>query len=97
MECPAEVAEILLEVLQAALLRARARGWAGDAPGCAVEADHVHNLPSLIHHFSEERLRYYWEVERVSFTTRIEAADRRAFEPLWERLGRHVAPAPAAR
>jgi hypothetical protein len=86
MNCPPEVAEILLKILDEGLIRIRALGWSGDPQRCALEADHLHNLPSLIAKFSRERLEYYWKAERPGF---IEASSRNGltgFEPLWERL-----------
>jgi hypothetical protein len=64
MNCPDEIADIVLELIQTSLLRIRAQGWAGNSARCAVEAAHVHNLPDLLRDFSSERLHFYWEVER---------------------------------
>ncbi len=52
MNCPPEVAEILLEILQNGLLRIRMLGWSDAGHRCAIEADHLHNLPHLLTHFS---------------------------------------------
>jgi hypothetical protein len=94
MNCPADIASILLSILSTALLRARAGGWSGEAESCALEADHVHNLPDLLGNFSPAVLRYYWEAERTAFIDRSAAAGRSTapFEPLWERLRPHVVP-----
>lgn len=86
MSCPPEIARILLQILRVGSLRIRAAGWAGDAARCAVEADHVHNLPEVLENFSVEGLRYYWEVERLSFERRLGAADREGFASHWEQL-----------
>ncbi len=92
MNCPPEIADIILEILQAGLLRARAASWASDLRRCELETDHLHNLPELLKNYSPERLRYYWEAERASF---IEQGSRaglydRGFESLWERLRPYV-------
>jgi hypothetical protein len=79
MKCPPEIADILLEILGAAILRIRL----GSSERTFCEADHVHNLPSLIRDYSPERLRYYWEVERTTF---LDHGATSQFEPLWERL-----------
>jgi hypothetical protein len=89
MHCPPEIAEILCEILRTGLLRIRA---SRDAHRCAVEADHLHNLPDLLANYKPELLDYYWRVERVSFATRSSPEDVQAFEPLWKALAKHVLP-----
>lgn len=86
MNCPPEIAEILAEILRTGLLRIRAFGWSKDAARCAIEADHLHNLPSLLTDYSEDRLRYYWDAERGSYLDRSEVDLAAQFEPLWQRL-----------
>jgi hypothetical protein len=89
MNCPPEIAEIILELLQTALLRIRSQGWAGNSRRCAVEADHVHNLPDLLTNFSSEKLHYYWTVERPALLRDI-GADDLQFHDLWNRLSVYV-------
>jgi len=86
MNCPTEVAEIVLGILQTGLLRIRGGGWANNARRCAVEADHLHNLPSLLANFNPDLLRYYWEVERIAYLTGAEPRSAGAFEAYWSRL-----------
>ena len=86
MNCPPEIATIVLEILARGLLRARAAAWAGNAERCAVEVDHVHNLPSLLDKYCPEFLTYYWEVERPSFIARLSTTEVAEWEPLWQRL-----------
>jgi hypothetical protein len=97
MTCPPDVARVLLQILEFALLQIRARGWQGDGQGCAREADHVHNLPALLTNYSDELLRFYWEVERPSFIKRCAPADREGYEPLWAELAELVPVASAAK
>jgi hypothetical protein len=54
-----EIEAQLLKILSHGLLRIRALGYEGNAKACAIEADHLHNLPSLITNFESERLSYY--------------------------------------
>ena len=91
MNCPSEIAEIVLEILRVGLLRVRAVGWCGDGRRCAVEADHLHNLPTLLARFSADLLRFYWEVERPAFLSQSESDACQAFEPLWTHLRRSSA------
>jgi hypothetical protein len=89
MQCPPEIAEIVCEILQTGLLRIRALG---DAARCALEADHLHNLPGLLANYKPELLDYYWQVERVGFVERSTPEDIQGFEPLWKALAQHVTP-----
>ena len=73
MRCPTDVATILLDMLSHGLLAIRG---AGNAKLAALHADHLHNLPSLIDHYSPDRLRYYWEAERPGFMTLLSDGER---------------------
>jgi hypothetical protein len=84
--CPPEVADILLEILRQGLLAIRAMGCSGLANRCAHEADHLHNLPKLLEHFSPESLLYYWEVERIDYIELATPGPLSSYEPLWRRL-----------
>jgi hypothetical protein len=93
MSCPDEIAEILLEILRTGILRIRAMSWEENHARCAIEADHLHNLPQLVAHFSHDLLKYYWEVERVSFIEQISQDDLAIFSPMWDRLAPYLQPA----
>jgi hypothetical protein len=86
MNCSPELSQILLEILTTGLLRIRALGWAGDSERCAIESDHIHNLPDVMAHFSPERLLYYWEVERNSYVRQTPSSDHAVWEPMWQEL-----------
>lgn len=79
-----ELREILLHVMSKGLLRIRARGFGGYADQCAIEADHLHNLPDLVLQPSLQMLPYYFDVSRTSFIAR--ADDTTEFEVDWKRL-----------
>lgn len=86
MNCPKEIANILLKILSEGLLRIRAS--ADDAERCFDEADHLHNLPNLLADYSPELLDFYWDVERPSYIARTPRTDLDRFERLWEELAR---------
>ena len=88
MKCPPEIAEIVCEILRTGLLRIRAL----DSDRCALEADHLHNLPGLLANYKAELLDYYWRVERPSFAERSTPEDIQGFEPLWQALAKHAMP-----
>ncbi len=88
MNCPPEIAAVVLEILRSGILSIRnaTRG----ADGCVIEADHLHNLPDLLRDFSRPKLAYYWEVERESFIAQTPREHLAVFEPLWNELRPHV-------
>jgi hypothetical protein len=92
MQCPPEIAEIVCEILRTGLLRIRAYGWDRNPERCAVEADHLHNLPGLLVDYKPELLDYYWRAERVGFIERSTPEDAKGFEPLWKALAKHATP-----
>jgi hypothetical protein len=89
MQCPAEIAEIVCDILRMGILRLRNVG-SQDGGLCFLEADHLHNLPTLLMGFSQEQLDYYWHVERVAFLEKRSAEQTQAFEPLWKSLRKYV-------
>lgn len=93
MICPPNVREAIVDILTTALLRIRSFGTSGLAQNCAIEADHVHNLPQLLREYNPALLLYYWNVERPSFVERIsqfENIDDEAFTDAWNCLSRHL-------
>jgi hypothetical protein len=97
MNCPPAIADVLLKILQLAILRIRASGWSGDAVLCALEADHIHNLPGLLADYTGERLRYYWEAERPSFVRQSDPDNLATYVALWEQLETLLPGSPATR
>ena len=84
MTCPPEIAAVVTEILTRGILRVRMAGWRGDAARCALEADHMHNLPNLLQRYSPELLSYYLDCEISSFLDKVGCDPE--FEPLWEQL-----------
>ena len=66
------------------------RGWDGRADRCALEADHLHNLPRLLAEYRPRVLLYYWDVERAGYIEQAPPERLAAWEPLWRRLEPHV-------
>jgi hypothetical protein len=85
VNCPPDVAVILLEILHHGIVHARLAGWRGDAERAALEADHIHNLPHLLQTFSLDKLNYYWEVERPCYA-KVAGEEARLFNYWWEQL-----------
>lgn len=93
--CPAEIADVILHLLQTGTVEARSAGWSGDAALCAVEADHLHNLLDLLRRYSPRKLNYYWNRERAVYITR-KGGQPMVFEELWAELEPLVPNAEAA-
>ncbi len=91
MNCPREIAQVVLHLLAHGLLRIRAFAGAGESKKCFIEADHLHNLPSLLSDYRPEMLQFYWEIERPSFVKQVPEQERRDLQPIWDRLAPLVA------
>lgn len=93
MNCPSEIAAVVLEIIQHGALSARAAGWAGDAARAAREADHIHNLPELLQCFTTDLLEHYWNVQRAGYIAESarSGGNAQGFQDMWERLRPHVA------
>ncbi len=86
MNCPPEVAAAMLSILQTGLLRIRAAGWSNDPGRCAIESDHLHNIPALLANFSPDLFRYYWDVERTAYLAQVGPENAAAFADAWKLL-----------
>jgi hypothetical protein len=80
------ISEVILEIILTGILRIRAAGWDNQPELCAQEADHIHNLPTLVQDFRPELLDYYWNVERSAYIAGSSSTSLKVWEPLWERL-----------
>lgn len=86
IQCPAEIQSIIAEILHVGVLRICAAGWAGDADRCAVETDHLHNLPSLLTDFRQDVLQHYWDGTRTTFISESAGLSLAEFDRLWHEL-----------
>lgn len=55
---------VYTQILHFGLLRLRDAACGGHVQYCAVEAEHLHNIPSLIGETNELRHQFYYEKER---------------------------------
>jgi hypothetical protein len=86
MSCPRHIIEPLTEILRIGLLNIRISAGYGDAHRCYVEANHIHNIPSLIRNYKQELLQYYIDVEKPSFERDSVGVDLQLFEQQWTKL-----------
>jgi hypothetical protein len=84
MENEEEIKLVLLNIIRTGLLRIRAYGYDGSAEQCALEADHIHNLPGLVGHLTVGLLDCYFMTERPGFLQK--AINYEQFEQDWKRL-----------
>jgi hypothetical protein len=84
-----ELRLILLNILRTGLLRIRMDGWNGRADECAIEADHLHNLPGIAKELKVELLSHYYNTTRSSFIKQAKIVQ--GFEEDWKRLGEILA------
>ena len=84
----------LLQIRSTGFIHMRAAGVSNNAEYFAVEADHLHNIPSLIEEPNEHRHAYYLEAEVAGY---LEHVDRsidgvestiQFYEQHWETLRR---------
>jgi hypothetical protein len=61
-----------LELLEHGLVAIRNHAHAGKIHLCEVEADHLHNLPSLLYETNEFHHHYYLDQERSLYRERLE-------------------------
>jgi len=90
MDCPKELSDDILDIIRMASLRIRAAGREDDPNRCAVEANHIHNLPNLLRDYRDEKLLYYCEMEIRGFVTSSEGVSIECFRPHWSRLARYI-------
>src|SRR5262245_16329231 len=60
-----------LDLLHRGLVLLRNFAHAGNAELCRVEADHLHNIPTLLHEDNEHRHEYYIQGERGLYLQRL--------------------------
>lgn len=91
--CPEEVRRVVLDILYNAAVSIRFAGWKGNARYCGIEADHIHNLPSLLEYYAVEKLRYYLQVECPSYLEQLKELcgnSVRGYEQHWQRLEKYL-------
>ena len=87
--CPAAVADALTAILRESLLLIRMAGNGDDADYCVVEANHVHNLPSLLRCYERVKLQHYLSWAQTDYQFQFQQRFHRPptmFTPQWQRL-----------
>jgi hypothetical protein len=77
--------EIYCELIHWGLLNIRF--YSTDPERCHAEADHLHNLPTLLQDFENERLhREYWDIARPCFISNSRPDWLHRYNELWAEL-----------
>lgn len=86
--CPEELRLAFHELLYHSLLCLR--GNCSDSKLVFVYADHVHNIPGLLSHFTPDLLKFYWEIERPCFLHNLPSGKGvpAIFQPCWATIER---------
>lgn len=89
MNCPNQIADIVLQIVRDGIISARLAGWGDRARLSALEANHVHNLPDLLREYAPEKLEYYWNIERPEYMRDFSAEvgeEPKRFQEYWKQL-----------
>lgn len=86
--------QIYFEILTAGLIAVRDAGANDDTARCRAEAEHIHNIPSLIGEQNIQRHLYYATVERRRYLDWVVASGRQdvldyarlAYSWRWKRM-----------
>jgi len=82
--------QLYLDLLGFGLLRVRNLAHDQEARLCEIEADHLHNIPSLVGEGNEHRHAYYFDDERKLYLERVgdqlDDFTRARYEELWTEL-----------
>lgn len=86
VKCPDELQAPLFEILNYGISMMRRYANRGESDKCAVEADHVQNVPDLIRLFNTDLLAYYLDIEVPQYLRdtdgKVVDAMRRAWDVL---------------
>lgn len=91
--CPHEVSEAIISILQESILIIRQAGSANDADWCSTEANHIHNLPLILRHYSRSRLVSYLDWAQTGYTSEFRERFNQSptvYAKYWEQLRRFL-------
>jgi hypothetical protein len=91
-----ELDALYIAIMDAGLTKLRDAAVAGDLDQCKAEAEHLHNLPSLIGEENRQRHLYYFSTERTAYLKWVLSCNRRHVKefvwtyylPRWAQIGK---------
>lgn len=60
-----------LDILERGVVMVRNLAFGGNIELCGIEADHLHNIPSLLFEPNERRHEYYIAIERTAYLQQL--------------------------
>lgn len=66
-----EIKDTLLDILQCGILNIRKFVESETPELCVIEANHIHNIPSLVKNFSQSLLDFYLTVEVIEYESKM--------------------------
>ena len=85
MNIPSNYLVIFSSIISIGILRIRVLGSSGDSSACAVEADHLHNIPDILLDFDLDKVRYYLEIEVPAYINQ-DSKEGIHFQDQWNQL-----------
>ena len=85
-----EVKDALTEIVYYGILLIRSEARAGNATRCAIEAEHLHNLPNLINNYSDEHLLCYYPNEVTSYLAATKSVNVNCYRPAWAIIDQYL-------
>jgi len=61
-----------------------------DPAACEIEADHLHNLPTLLENHSLDLLRYYYNIERQDYLSRCRSEPAEVYMVSWQMISAYL-------
>jgi hypothetical protein len=86
MNTPAIVQASLFTILKLGLLIIRSEAERKNSERCAIEANHLHNIPGLLDNFSVDALKYYIDVEAPQYVRESNEQIPEEFRRAWTEL-----------
>jgi hypothetical protein len=83
METPPIIQASLLRILKYGLLNIRYYSEGKNLERCAIEANHLHNIPSLIETFSVDLLKFYIDTEMPQYVRETNNQVPEEFRRAW--------------
>ena len=89
-----ELSEMYKAILTAGLIAIRDAAEVGDIARCRAEAEHLHNLPSLLEEKNKQRHLYYFSTEKTTYLEWVLSTKRKdlmefvsmAYMPYWKQM-----------
>ena len=79
----------LLNILQYGLLKIRKYAWEGNSEACAIEADHIHDIPAVLLSNHMDMLEHYLRIHVARYRSQVGADGILTFERFWNELEKH--------